>query len=188
VQEVCPVVALPENSGQLPRMLPAHMLAKLRYDRHRAEKLAARMEQARPENFPALFEGFLQHHQPRWTARGQGGVLADGPLREFHREAAERLLASGTLRLYGLRLGDRLMASLYGFSHGRRTFYYLGGFDPAFAPLSPGTLMIGHAIEEAIREGVGEFDFLRGREAYKYLWGAKGRLNYRRQLRRSRGV
>ncbi len=183
VQEVCPVLTLPENSGELPACVPPHMLAKLRYYRKRAQRTApARMETVDAANFGELFENLIRLHEARWGARGQNGVLADEHLRRFHREAAEGMLAAGTLRLYALRLGEEIVASWYGFSHGHRAFYYLGGFKPALAPLSPGTLMIGYAIEEAINEGAGEFDFLRGREAYKYLWGAKGRLNYRRQF------
>ena len=56
----------------------------------------------------------------------------------------------------------------------------LAGFDPAFSKLSPGTLTIGHAIDQAIREGATEFDFLRGGEPYKYHWGAVDRVNFRR--------
>ena len=54
--------------------------------------------------------------------------------------------------------------------------------DPEFAALSPGTLVIGTAIESAIREGCGEFDFLRGDEEYKYFWGAAVRPNVLRKL------
>ncbi|HVV72795.1 MAG TPA: GNAT family N-acetyltransferase, partial [Verrucomicrobiae bacterium] len=111
------------------------------------------------------------------------GVLADATLVQFHREIAEAMLLSGRLRMYALRIGGEVVACLYGFSHAERYFYYLGGFQPRVAPLSPGTILIGHAIEEAIGEGAGEFDFLRGREAYKYLWGARGRMNYRKQFR-----
>jgi Acetyltransferase (GNAT) domain len=44
-------------------------------------------------------------------------------------------------------------------------------------------LVIDYAIRAAVREGAAEFDFLRGREAYKYRWGATDRLTYRRRLR-----
>jgi CelD/BcsL family acetyltransferase involved in cellulose biosynthesis len=181
VQEVCPVLALPGRLDQLPRQLPARMLGKLWYCRRCAEKSSARMEAASAERFSDLFEGMLDLHRARWAGQGLDGPAGAARLKAFHREAAARFLAAGALRLYGLRLGDRLAATFYGFTHGRRTFFYLAGFEPEFAPLNPATLMIGYAIEQAISEGVSEFDFLRGREAYKYLWGARGRLNYRRR-------
>jgi CelD/BcsL family acetyltransferase involved in cellulose biosynthesis len=45
--------------------------------------------------------------------------------------------------------------------------------------------MIGHAIEQAVIEEATEFSFLRGREKYKYQWGAVDRWNTRLELRRS---
>jgi CelD/BcsL family acetyltransferase involved in cellulose biosynthesis len=42
--------------------------------------------------------------------------------------------------------------------------------------------MIGHAVEQAAAEGLLEFHFLRGREPYKYAWGAVDRPNHGRRL------
>lgn len=60
-----------------------------------------------------------------------------------------------------------------------RTHSYIGGFDPRFAACSPGALVLEHALAEAVRERASEFDFLRGREAYKYRWGGRDRPQYR---------
>ncbi|MEN3355357.1 MAG: hypothetical protein V7640_3515, partial [Betaproteobacteria bacterium] len=118
--------------------------------------------------------------------RGMGGVLCDPTVQQFHRAAASGLLSRGVLRMYALRLGGRIIGGYYGFQHARRAYAYLGGFDPEFERYSPGTVLIGHAIEEAIREQADEFDFLRGCEAYKYTWGATDRPNYRKTLTRTR--
>jgi CelD/BcsL family acetyltransferase involved in cellulose biosynthesis len=80
--------------------------------------------------------------------------------------------------MYALRLEGRTAAVFHGFAARDRTSYYLSGFDPAFERFSPGTLVVGHAIEEAAREGAAEFDFLRGGEPYKYRWGARDRPCY----------
>jgi CelD/BcsL family acetyltransferase involved in cellulose biosynthesis len=89
------------------------------------------------------------------------------------------------LRLYALLINDRILAVYYGFLSKGRAYYYLSGFEPEFEKYSLGTLIVGHGIEETIREGANEFDFLRGQEAYKYKWGAQDRFNYRRQLWRA---
>lgn len=184
VQEVCPVLSLPESPAELPGRVPPRMLEKLRYYRRRIQRLGpGEVVRARLDNFDELYGRFLELHRARWTVRGQEGVLAHERLHRFHREAAHRMLISGTLRLYGMRHQGTIVAALYAFAHNRHTYFYLSGFDPAFAAYSPGTLLIGHAIEQAISEGAERFDFLRGREAYKYMWGAKGRPNFRRQFR-----
>ncbi len=181
VQERCPVLAL-AAAGELVDRSPA-LWEKARYYWRRAARIGPLcMEEARRDNFEELFMALLRLHHCRWEARNSPGVLAEEAVQNFHREAALGLLARGALRLYGLRLAGRIVASYYGFAAGRRAYYYLGGFDPELTQLSLGTLMVAHAIQEAINESAREFDFLRGAEAYKYRWGATDRLNYRRRL------
>jgi CelD/BcsL family acetyltransferase involved in cellulose biosynthesis len=42
--------------------------------------------------------------------------------------------------------------------------------------------MLGHAVEQALSEGLAELDLLRGREPYKHAWGAVDRPVYGRRL------
>jgi CelD/BcsL family acetyltransferase involved in cellulose biosynthesis len=70
----------------------------------------------------------------------------------------------------------------YGLHRGCESYAYLSGFDPERGHESPGTLLLAHSIETAIAEGATSFHFLRGREAYKYSWGAADRWNCRRSL------
>jgi CelD/BcsL family acetyltransferase involved in cellulose biosynthesis len=187
-QEPCPTLTLPDSLEELSALVPAHLRKNLRYYWRRAEKIGqVRVESADQHNLDALLESLLQLHHSRWAKRGLTGVLAPEAVQNAQRETAAGLLSRGLLRLYGLRLADRLVASFYGFTHieagKKRAYFYLGGFDPVFAYLSVGTLVIDYAIRAAVREGAAEFDFLRGREAYKYRWGATDRLTYRRRLR-----
>lgn len=50
----------------------------------------------------------------------------------------------------------------------RLFYHYLGAFDPELERFSPGPLVIGYALEEALRAGVRQLDFLRGQENYWY--------------------
>ncbi len=56
---------------------------------------------------------------------------------------------------------------------------------PAAAARSPGTLALAAALESARDEGLSELDLLRGREPYKYRWGAEDRLHFARRLEAS---
>jgi CelD/BcsL family acetyltransferase involved in cellulose biosynthesis len=186
VQDVCPVLSLPRRVDELHEFLPRRQLENLRYYRRRAERLGAvSFEVAQAGNFDELFKALVTLHNERWTARGSDGVFADEKVLAFHGDVLARMVAAGMLRLFALRVAGVLAGVLYGFSDARTFCYYLGGFDARFAEVSPGTLLIGHAIEEAIREGADRFDFLRGQERYKSLWGAKVRPNWNRSLRRA---
>jgi len=172
--DVCPVM-------DLTRPLPAGAERNLRHARARAERAGGlSVERADADSLPALLDALFRLHGARWAGRGEAGVLASPEVRAFHRAAAAGLLAAGALRLTALSLGGRLAAVHYGLRHRGRAFYYIGGFDPGMAPVGPGTLAVGHAIEEAVGEGAREFHFLRGREPYKYRWGAGDRVTVRR--------
>jgi CelD/BcsL family acetyltransferase involved in cellulose biosynthesis len=51
--------------------------------------------------------------------------------------------------------------------------FYITGFDKRYATFSPGTVIVAHAIREAICNGYRVFDFLRGDEPYKFSLGAE---------------
>jgi CelD/BcsL family acetyltransferase involved in cellulose biosynthesis len=111
-------------------------------------------------------------------------VFADPRVGTFHMQALPQLMQAGVARMFGLCIDGHWAAVYYGCQHRRRAFEYLMGFDPAFAFESPGTLIVAHALQEALREGAQEFHFLRGEESYKYRWGAEPRVNQRRIFRR----
>jgi CelD/BcsL family acetyltransferase involved in cellulose biosynthesis len=185
--EPCPVLPLPVRVEDLRQYVPAHLLQNLRYYERRAEKIGPLCwEQADAGSQEDLFTALLRLHEGRWATRGESGVLARAAVQQAHRDALPELLGLGVLRLYGLRLEGRIVACYYGFldrpGPDRRAYYYLSGFDPALGHLSLGTMILGHAIREAVREGAAAFDFLRGQEAYKYLWGAQDTPTYRRRL------
>lgn len=181
----CPVLPLPERIDELGDAVPRGFLKKARYARRRLEReTEVTFEAADDASFAELFDALVGLHAARWAERGEPGVLGDPAVLAFHREAARGLLGHGLLRLYGMRIGGRIVAAHYGFAAKGTAFYYLGGFDPALEKHSPGTVMVAHAIEEAVREGAREFDFLRGAEDYKYAWGAADRPQRRLRLRR----
>lgn len=182
--EPSPSLLLPHRVEEMADAIPARLLEKVRYCRRRAEKSGeVRFAQARGDAVNEAFGALLDLHRARWSARGEPGVLADPRIEAFHRDIVREFSARDWLRLYTLHIGGRVAAVYYGFVANGRAYYYLSGFDPSFERLSPGTLIVHHAIQEAVREGASEMDFLRGREAYKYGWGAQDRAKRRLRLK-----
>lgn len=182
--EPSPILRLPGTVEELDGALPHGLASSLRYDRRRAARMGrARIERAELEGLNRSLDTLFALHEARWGARGQPGVLRDRRVQAFHRRSARGLYEIGALRLYVLFWQERPAAALYAMTHRGRLYYYIGGFDPGLRRYSVGSLIIAHAIEEAIREGAFELDFLRGREPYKYRWGAVDRSSYGRTLR-----
>jgi len=187
-QSPCPELTLSgaTDADGIPLAVPK----KKRQNLRRARAAAAARGPLRIERVTGDPEAFLDAlfrlHTARWESRGEPGIVADPRVRALHHAAAEGLFAAGMVRAYLLRIGDRLAAAHYGFTHRGRAAAYLNGFDPAFLAESPQTVLLGHAVAEAAREGATRLSFLRGQEPYKYLWGAADIWNRRRVFVRRR--
>lgn len=179
-QSACPVLAL--RSPFSASDLPSTKRRKWRMAQNRTARRASDLRTSTAATLDADLTQLFRLHAARWADRGEAGVLADDVVQRFHAAAAPALLAAGLLRLTTLTLDGMMVAAYYGLHHGSRAFAYLGGFDPQFAFESPGTVLMGTALETAAREGATEFHFLRGRESYKYDWGAVDRWNSRRDF------
>lgn len=167
---------LPSKITGFHRLLSQHFLDRLREAARRAERLGPiQYETAERTTFDDSMDHLFRFHQARW--RTPLGAAA-----QFHRQAALAMLERGELRLYRLKIGSRIASVLYGFVHRQRGYLYMTGFDPEFEKISPGVLIITHAIEQLIREEMVSCEFLRGREAYKYRWGVVERTTYARRL------
>lgn len=184
-QSRCPALAWGDDAADPGAVVPPGKLRKLRMARHRAARRGAAVEAATPSTAPAHLDALFRLHAARWESRGEAGVLADASVQAFHREATPRLAAAGLLHATLLRIEGRVAGVFHGLRRGRTLHAYLGGFDPAFAFESPGTVLMGHALDAMMAGGAGTLSLLRGEEPYKYEWGAVDRINSRRLLRRT---
>jgi CelD/BcsL family acetyltransferase involved in cellulose biosynthesis len=122
-----------------------------------------------------LTEGFrilVDLHTKRWQSRGEGGVFAEPGILDFHREATERLLAFGQLRLSWLELDGHPAAAEYCLSDDRTVYSYQSGFDPESIAHEPGVMTLVATMQDIISHGWTGLDFLRGDESYKLDWRA----------------
>lgn len=139
-------------------------------------------ECAQPATLDEFSSALERLHQERWREEGCRGALSTPRDRSFHREVARRFLNTKMLMFYGLRMAGQLIAVMYGFRVCNRVYSYLSGFDTEYARHSVGTISIGYAVERAMECGCHTFDFLQGKEAYKYRWGAREQACFARQI------
>jgi CelD/BcsL family acetyltransferase involved in cellulose biosynthesis len=174
-EEVCPYARLPASWDEYLARRRTGMRKELR---RRARRLAEDHPTTvlrRVDDEAALepaMDSLVSLHSARFPP--SGGAFGEPGFERFHRLVARRFLGAGWLRLYLLQVEGRDVAAKYGFSYGGRFWSYISGYDPSLAHYSLSSQLHAHAIREAIEEGLGEFDFLRGDEPYKRDW-ADGR-------------
>ena len=184
-QSACPVLTLPGPGGDPLATVPAGQRRKVRMARHRAARRGGQVAAVEPAELAGFLGELERLHMARQEVRGEQGVFRDPRVLAFQSEALPRLSDAGLLRATRLTIEGRVAGAYVGFLAGGKAYAYLGGFDEAFAFESPGTVLLAHAIEDAVSEGCGEFHCLRGREPYKYQWGAVDRYNERRSFLRT---
>ena len=95
----------------------------------------------------------------------------DARMEGFFRGAVTALAERGAARLWFLDIASGPIASFVVLEWVDTVGLYNSGFHPDRAALSPGVVLLGHLIRDAIERGRRRFDFLRGEERYKYEFG-----------------
>lgn len=125
------------------------------------------------DELPPAMDLLVDLHQRRQASLGQPGCFASSRFSRFLRQAAERMLAEQTLRLYWLEsAGQPLAAELHAVG-GDCVYAYLAGINPEYIEWEPGRMIQQAIVKQLIGEGIRVFDLLRGDEPYKARWGAE---------------
>ncbi len=112
---------------------------------------------------------FLLHAKRAMTKRMRSNFLSPD-IKRFHHQLSRLFLAEGLLNFQLLYSEDIPVAARYDFTYKNKLFSYQSGFDPDWKKWSVGAVMIYLIMEQAFKEGLHEFDFLKGVESYKNLW------------------
>lgn len=120
-----------------------------------------------PVELNRAVDRLVELHHARWQAAGQRHSFASPEYVDFHRSVMRVCLERDWLRLYCLEVDGQLAAMLYCYHFRNQVFLMQSGFDPSLADWSPGSVLLGHAIEHMIAEGNHILDFLRGEHRYK---------------------
>lgn len=138
-----------------------------RFDR---EAPAAVLRTATDETLEADIEAFINLHK---TSAGEKGEFMLPAREAFFRDIARTLQPKGMLSLDFLELDGRPLAATISFRYDGVFYLYNSAYDLELRAISPGLILVARLIARSIEEGARRFDFLRGRERYKYDLGAE---------------
>jgi CelD/BcsL family acetyltransferase involved in cellulose biosynthesis len=182
----CPYLALPGDEESFWLALGPEMRASIRRKTRKLESVgfAVRILEEGADIERALGSLF-DLHALRWAERDRRGNFRDDRVRRFHRRFVGSLASQGRIRVGTIARGPEVVAALYVLHYKDVVSYYQSGFDPEVPDsalrandYSPGLVLIGQLMRDAARRGAGEFDFLRGWEAYKRRWTETSRRTW----------
>jgi len=168
VEERCPVLMLPSSWDEYLASLSGK-------HRHELARKMRRLEREAPEaratcaSHPADVENrlgdFFDLHRRSRVGKAR---FMDVRMEAFFRRVTTALVEHGGARLWFLDTASGPIASFITLEWDDTVGLYNSGFHPDRAALSPGVVLLGHLIRDAIGRGKRRFDFLRGEERYKY--------------------
>lgn len=167
--EVTAVLHLPETFDDYLTAIGKKERHEVRRKRRRFERIVGEIRHETHRGQGWAFDEFVRLHR-----------LAPGDKGQFMTEERCRLFAV-LAELDGWRFDllrtpdDTAAAIVFGFSNDIGYFLYNSAFDPALGDASPGVVLLGSMIEQAIEEDHPTFDFLKGDEQYKFRLGAQPR-------------
>jgi CelD/BcsL family acetyltransferase involved in cellulose biosynthesis len=147
--------------------------------RHEVRRKLRRLQQAGDANYrlvdggealPQVMDVFLK----LFREAGEGKAAFMTPRMEsFFVSLAEAMAEAGLLKFGILEFNASPVAAVMCFDYEDNIYLYNSGYDPQYSSLSVGLLSKVLCIRDSIERGKKRFDFLKGREAYKYRLGGR---------------
>ncbi|MER8983329.1 GNAT family N-acetyltransferase [Mesorhizobium sp. M0870] len=133
----------------------------------------ALVEADTPDLTEELLDALLELRLKRFRELGRFDLLTQAPVVDFYRAAALQGLSNGSVRLFGLRVGEAWLASIYVLVRKGTLHALLLGIDQnAVANVSPGLTTMGKLMMWGCERGFDYFDLSVGGQGYKRHIGA----------------
>jgi CelD/BcsL family acetyltransferase involved in cellulose biosynthesis len=171
-EETSAVLLLPESWDSYLEQLKSKERHELKRKRRRIEREHpdVRIRRTTDETLEVDLKLFVEMHR---GAEGMKGHFMRPEIATFFERVAHAFAPIGWLRMDFLEIGDRAIASSFGFELDDSFYLYNSAYEPDFGRLSPGLVLVSELVKGAIASDTRVFDFLRGPERYKYQLGAQ---------------
>lgn len=132
----------------------------------RLGKVEFRIVQDKHE-LPRMLDTLYEQHIGRYRLKGQRSLFENALCRRFYANLSEELLDAGWLHFSELLLDGRTVATHFGFEYAKVLTWYKPAFDIAQRQYSPGTVLLKHLIDYALKHRLDALDFTIGDEPFK---------------------
>jgi CelD/BcsL family acetyltransferase involved in cellulose biosynthesis len=174
VLQASPYITIPATFEEYVDSLDSKQAHELRRKLRRAAREAARITLEIVSDPADLDQALLDFFGLMGTEEDKAGFLKPS-MRAQMDAIARAAFKGGWLQLGFLKAGNQRVAAYLNFDYNNRIWAYNAGFDPVFANLSPGWLILAELIRWSAENQRAVFDFMRGDEEYKYRFGGVNR-------------
>jgi CelD/BcsL family acetyltransferase involved in cellulose biosynthesis len=175
----CPGLGLPDSFDAYLAGLPSSRRTNLRRRLRNLDGGELELRTAAVEDLPSAISRWQALRSRQWAAMGKRLIREHKKprFRDFLVDVTTELAPAGLAVVWEFSCNGELVGSFINFCDERTFYQYLGAFAPEHGRLAIGKVATAHAIRSSIAAGRTYYDFARGREDYKYWYGAVDRLS-----------
>ncbi len=171
VEEVCPVIPLPESWDAYLEQLDKRNRHELRRKLRRAGGADVIDWYIVDESHDLQAElGYFLELMAD-SAPDKARFLEDSNNTTFFKRVMPLMAEKGWLHLIFLTINGERAATYLNFDYNKRMMVYNSGLSQKYSTWSAGIILLAKHIRYAIENGYTDYDFLRGNEEYKYRMG-----------------
>lgn len=177
------VIKLPDSWEKYLESISGSLRYRIVRGRKEFQKLKGEYVKVLTENeLDSAFNRLEMLHQNRWEGKAESGAFASASWKKFHKALIDLAFRNGWLDLSFLNLEGKPVAANYNFLFDGNVHFFQSGLIPhENKHIRLGLILHSYCIEDAIRRGMREYDFLRvgsSGAGYKESWGNYSRTLY----------
>jgi len=164
---------------ELPRTWDEYLAILTTKQRHEVRRKLRRLWEAGNVDYRIVEESTVIHDLMDTfiklfsESRKDKATFMTSQIESFFRLLADIIAEAGLLRLGILELDNLPAAMVMCFDYHECVYLYNSGYEPSYSALSVGLLSKVLCIKDSIQRGRKRFDFLKGKELYKYHLGGR---------------
>lgn len=159
---VSPYIKLPSTWDEYLKSISKSMRWNIKNERRKLQK-CSNVIYRRTENPTDMgrdFDDLVTLHQKRWGRQGIAGAFSNEKFTMFHKNVMQYMIKNGNLELVVLSEDNQNRAVVYNIYYKNKIYVYQTGRDVDDRKIAFGYLLHCQCIENAIRKGLVEYDFL----------------------------
>ena len=167
-----PYVDLRYGWNEYQRSLHSHLLRNLRRGRRQLEEIGPLKVEivSGGEVLEERLDEAFQVEASGWKGKSHTAIQSRQHTLHFYRRMAEWASTQGVLRLYLLRLANRVLTMCLTLQQHGSCYMLKGGYDEEFKRFSPGNILTEALIRDCAGRGIQRVELNGEAEAYKLNW------------------
>lgn len=167
-----PYIQLPATWDDYLESRSSSMRYKIRRERKKLENIeniSFKCSSLSEDEIQQRLEILIDLHGKRWNLKDLSGSFARERFSQFHRKIISALFQKKQVEIPVLSVNSTTKATFYNFKYKNKLYFYQSGVEMGKGLPAWGYLLHSYCIEDAIKQGLDEYDFLPkgGNDGYK---------------------